>query len=75
MPYRLAKFRTTVVKPYYAAKLPLVAPLEYLNAANLKISVELVLIALKRGRGRPRKNITFLTEKEKSNFDLALKLR
>ena len=75
MSYRLAKFRTIVVKPYYAIKLLLIVPLEYLNAANLKISVELVLIVLKRGRGYPRKNITFLTEKEKSNFDLALKLR
>ena len=75
MPYRLAKFRTIVIKPYYAAKLLLIVPLEYFNTANLKISVKLVLIALKRGRGYLKKNIIFLIKNEKSNFNLALKLR
>ena len=75
MPYRLTKFRTIVVKLYYAVKLLFIIPLEYLNTANLKISIELVLTVLKKGYGRPKKNITFLIEKEKSNFNLALKLR
>jgi hypothetical protein len=29
----------------------------------------------KKGRGRPRKNVTFLTVKKKTDFDLSLKLQ
>jgi hypothetical protein len=32
-------------------------------------------VVQKRGRGRPKKNIAFLTIKERADFDLALKLR
>ena len=72
MPYRPTHFRTTVIKPYYTAELP---PIVNLDTINLTINVEPEPKVQKRGRGRPRKNAIFLITKEKSNYNLLLKLR
>jgi hypothetical protein len=90
MLYGPTNFRSTVVKPYYAdgsaPEPPQSAPhsdtLDDLTIIvdtgtenNAEHETANGPIVKKRGQGRLRKNTTFLTEKEKTDFDLSLKLR
>lgn len=72
--------RGHVVKPYYADESACVpTPLDEStpqSTDHLTITVmQEQPVMPKRGRGRPRKHATFLTVKEKADFELALKLR
>ena len=80
MPYRPTNFRLIVVKPYYA-KDALTIPQDN-TLFNITIIVDhpkkentiIVDQPIKRGRGRPRKYVTFLIIKEKADLDLSFKL-
>ena len=78
MPYGPINFRSIVIKLYYTNAETEVIPY---RKTTLEVVIRVDRLRketaknAKRGRGRPRKNIVFLTEKEKTDFDLSLKLR